>query len=184
MHTYISTYLTRTHLTYTYRYNAGYPEVMPGIDLSSSCGIPFALLRKKEKECLEAAKTKQKDGLSLGLFSAIYEHIFQFIENNRFVPCWKELKQLVSACEGDESTTVVVDEKRGAIKLQMSLGKYKQTFQFVVPEEYPEQGVEVSMCVFVYHIILVHNVFSTNVFGTIYIYIYIYICYIPCKGME
>jgi len=127
-------------------YNAGYPEVMPGVDLSSSCGLPFAFLRSKEKECLEKAKSKQKIGQTQrgGLVSAIYEHIFQFIHHNRFVPCWKELKQLVTACESDVNTTIAVDDKTGAIKLQMKCGKYSQTFKLVIPEQYPHNGVQVS----------------------------------------
>ena len=158
-------------------FQADYPNTLPGVELSSPT-LPFALLRFKEKECLDQAKeareefVKKGEGGIHGLVPAIYEHVYSFIQNNLFIPCWKEMKQLVTLCaaasesesvsetekvevkketstddKNKKSFVLACDEKRGIINMKLKVGNYKQTIVITVPEDYPENGVKVSICI-------------------------------------
>jgi len=117
----------------------GYPSVLPIVELSSPT-LPHALLRNKEKECLEKAK------LLLGKpqAQAIYEHIATFIHTNLFTSCWKELKQVASLCT-DKGGRFSCDEKIGIINIFIPCGKYRQNFLVSIPEMYPEKAISVEI---------------------------------------
>lgn len=72
------------------QYTTQYPSEIPIIELSSST-LPMPLLRNKEKECAD----KARDLLCKPQVRAIYEHIYKFIQTNMFIPCWKEIKQVM-----------------------------------------------------------------------------------------
>jgi hypothetical protein len=109
---------------------------VPIVELSSP-SLPGPLLRNKKKECVDRA---QKQAL-LGRpqFRAIYEHVFKFIHGNMFVPCWREMKQVATLCEG--KGVLSVDEKEGLLQLDLRNGKYRQQVKLRVPPDYPESGV-------------------------------------------
>ena len=158
-------------------YNVGYPYVLPGIELSSP-SLPFSLLRNKEKECQDNAKKalatfkarQLADGSNVcgaiptpGLVAAIYSTIHNFIHTNMFVPCWKEMKQLITFCKessigganADVDNASVsaccyklkCDEILGLITLHLQNKGYFLHIKVTVPEEYPEEGIKVSTVV-------------------------------------
>ena len=166
-------------------YNEGYPNVLPGIELSSP-SLPFSLLRNKEKECQDKARqalaafkagelTEDNCGRVCsatpgpGLIEAIYSTIHSFIHTNMFVPCWKEMKQLIAFCKdssidnadaagtADTSTSASAcsyklsfDEKLGHMTLRMRNKEYFVHVKVKVPEEYPEEGIKVCVAVYVH----------------------------------
>jgi hypothetical protein len=70
------------------QYTENYPNSPPIVELSST--LPTPLLRSKEKECIE----KAKEHLGQPQVSYIFDIMNDFIQNNLFVPCWKEMKQV------------------------------------------------------------------------------------------
>lgn len=119
------------------QYTEKYPHDIPIVELSSP-SLPLPLLRNKEKECAE----KAAEHLGAAQFQSIYEHIHSFIHSNMFVPCWKEMKQVATLCEGKGK--VSADDNEGLIQLQLKCGKYRQVFKIKVPADYPETGPSVE----------------------------------------
>ena len=72
-----------------------YPNEAPLVELSSP-SLPPQLLRNKEKECVD----KAKEYLGNPQVKHIYEVIYKFIQLNLFIPCWREIKQVATLCEG------------------------------------------------------------------------------------
>lgn len=116
-----------------------YPAVLPLVELSSPT-LPHALLRNKEKECLEKAKAL----LGKPQAEAIYEHIATFIHTNLFIPCWKEMKQVAALCT-EKGGRFGCDEKLGVLNISIPCGKYRQTIVVTVPEMYPEKAIAVEI---------------------------------------
>ena len=106
----------------------------------SSASLPAPLLRNKERECTELAKKELANGRAQA--TVIYNHIYEFIHSNMFVPCWKELKQLLSLCEGKGQ--VKAYEKEGTIHMRVGVDSYKLNIILKVPPYYPEDGVVVE----------------------------------------
>ncbi len=114
-----------------------YPNVLPIVELSSAT-LPMQLLRNKEKECLD----KAREMIGKPQFKVIYEHIYKFIQNNLFIPCWKEMKSVAALCEG--KGVLGADEKEGVLQMRLTTGAYKQVIKLRIPLNYPEEGVQVE----------------------------------------
>jgi hypothetical protein len=119
------------------QYSANYPNEIPIIELTSP-SLPPPLLRNKEKEVQELAK----EHLGSSQFHVIYESLYQFIHTNLFVSCWKEVKQVMTLCEGKGNLSA--NEKEGLLKFRLREGNYRQPFNIRVPYQYPEEGVEIE----------------------------------------
>ena len=115
-----------------------YPAEAAIVELSSPT-LPTPLLRNKEKECVEEAKKL----LGRPQGHAIYDHIAQFIHENLFIPCWKEVKQIYNMCEGKGQ--IGAKDKEGVIQLRLQKGQYRQIMKLQVPELYPEAGVSIEI---------------------------------------
>jgi hypothetical protein len=76
------------------------------------------------------------------MMRAIYEPIHRFIHTNMFIPCWKEMKQISTLCEGRGK--VGADEKEGIIQIRLACGAYRHTAKLAVPANYPEEGVKIE----------------------------------------
>ena len=50
--------------------------------------------------------------------------VFEFLEGNLFVPCWKELRQCVTLCEAEGGGLEGLNEKRGVAVLSTKTGAY------------------------------------------------------------
>jgi len=121
-------------------YTAKYPEEPPVVELSSPT-LPKMLLRNKEKECLEKCRAEAQGKAHIPV---IYSLIHRFIQTNLFVPCWKEIKQVMMLCEGKGH--IGADEKEGLLHLKLQIGPYRQSIKIRVPPEYPEEGVSLEFC--------------------------------------
>ena len=119
------------------QYTPSYPAEPPIVELSSPT-LPPPLLRTKEKECIELAKKH----LGEPQVRFIYEHIYQFIQTNLFIPCWKEMKRVVTLCEG--RAQLGADEKTGVLHMRLVDGEYRQAIKLTVPPMYPEEGVQIE----------------------------------------
>ena len=119
------------------QYTATYPQTAAIVELTSPT-LPPALLRNKEKECME----KAGELLGKAQVHAIYAHIHKFIHNNLFIPCWKEMKQVMTLCEG--KGTLGCDDKEGVLQMRLTQGAYKQSIKLKIPPSYPEDGVEIE----------------------------------------
>lgn len=114
-----------------------YPHEAVIAELSSPT-LPAPLLRNKEKECTDIA-----EGLiGKPQVEAVYNHIYQFIHTNMFIPCWKEMKQIVAICQGKGQ--LGCDENEGAIQMRLASGNYKQAIKLTVPNNYPVDGVRIQ----------------------------------------
>ena len=119
------------------QYTPGYPNELPIVEISSAT-LPPPLLRNKEKECLDKAKEK----LGNPLVPIIYEVIFSFIQKNMFIPCWKEVKQVITLCEGKGQ--LGADDKEGVLTMKLKQNKYFQNIKLKIPQMYPEEGIEIE----------------------------------------
>lgn len=118
-------------------YSASYPAEVPIVELSSPT-LPMPLLRNKEKECMD----KAREIIGKPQAEVIYYAIYNFIHGNMFIPCWKEMKQVATLCEG--KGLLGADEKEGALVMRLQCGKYRQNIKLKVPYNYPEEGVVIE----------------------------------------
>jgi ubiquitin-protein ligase len=126
------------------QYMPRYPAEAPLVEITSS-SLPQPLLRTKEKACMDLAK----ESLGKPQVQAIYTHLHQFIQTNLFVPCWKEVKQVMTLCEGKGS--LAADEKEGILTMKLTQGAYKQNIKLKIPHMYPEEGVEIEFAASNFH---------------------------------
>ncbi len=129
------------------QYPENYPAEVPIVELASPT-LPQPLLRNKEKECMD----KARESIGKSQFAIIYELIYNFIHTNMFIPCWKEIKQVMTLINGGEGKVdptkskgqIGADDKEGIIQLRLSCGQYRQNIKLKVPYNYPEEGVEIE----------------------------------------
>lgn len=119
------------------KYLPAYPDVIPIVDITSST-LPIPLLRNKENECLD----KAREHIGKPQIAIIYSHIYSFIQRNMFVSCWKEMKQVVTLCEGKGQ--LGCDEKEGTLHMKLKCGDYYQGIKLIIPQMYPEEGVSIE----------------------------------------
>jgi len=115
-------------------YPPRYPHEPLLVELTSPT-LPMMLLRHKEKECVEVCKA----ALGSSQVHLVYDLIHRFVQTNLFVPCWKEVKQVMAICEGKGQ--IGADEKEGLLQIRRRAGEYRQTLKIRVPPDYPEEGV-------------------------------------------
>ena len=101
--------------------------------------MPTPLLRNKAKECVELVK----NSLGQSQFHIIYDHIYNFVQNNIFLSCWKEVKQVAALCEGHGQ--MGIKEKEGILQFRLKGAEgYFQNFNITVPYMYPEEPIEID----------------------------------------
>ena len=113
-------------------------------------GVTIApgLKKKLEKELGELCKG-QEEGTTKSTFhqiDTVLNRLVEFIDTNRFVPCWKELRQVVELInnKSNESSsakpdTIGLNESKGLIRLTFhpSNGKYHYKCSIVIDPAYP-----------------------------------------------
>lgn len=119
------------------QYSINYPNEIPIIELTSP-SLPQPLLRNKEKECQDVAK----ENIGKSQFQGIYELLYNFVHTNMFIPCWKEVKQVMTLCEGKGNMSA--NEKEGLLRFRLREGEYRQDINIRIPYLYPEEGVEIE----------------------------------------
>jgi hypothetical protein len=130
-------------LTFPEKNNGGgYPAQSLIVDVAAERGIPPGLKRKLDQELTSLAKA------NVGTFrqvESVLQRLQDFVDTNRFVPCWKELKQsveMVQALAKDDpmakgSTIISMNEIKGVVKLKLVHGTYHYTCTITIDERYP-----------------------------------------------
>lgn len=97
--------------------------------------VPPGLKRKLEKELGEVAKSKKQQ--TFHQIQAVIKRLVEFLDSNHFVPCWKELRQVVELIHSSKQDTIRMNENAGLIKLSLQQGKYQYKFSIKIDPEYP-----------------------------------------------
>ena len=126
-----------SRIQFRLQYPRDYPNEISIIELSSP-SLPPPLLRNKEKECREIIK----ENLGKSQFSLIYEFLYNFVHSNLFIPCWKEVKQVMTLCEGKGTITAV--DKEGLLRFKLREGEFYQDINVSIPFLYPEEGIQIE----------------------------------------
>jgi len=131
-----------TRIKFTLTFPEGYPDHPLIVDIKQDEVVPPGLKRKLEQELLDP------DLLPLGHYQqvmTVVTKLVQFVNQNKFLPCWKELKQVMnlinngenSNSTGVESSTISIVESKGTIKLKLYRKKYFYNCTITVDDGYP-----------------------------------------------
>lgn len=142
---------TRVKVTITFP--EGYPNRPLIVDVTSDEVVPPGLKKKLERELGKVALDLSGKHEQL---CAVFGRLVNFIDTNRFLPCWRELKQCVDLVRGSNEgkveqtkgakaessaeksqSTISVIESKGKIKLRLQGGKYFYSCSVIVDEGYP-----------------------------------------------
>ena len=101
------------------------------------------LKRKLEKELGDTAKQQSNtEGTRSTTFAgidAVIQRLIKFMDSNLFVPCWKELRQVVELINSGKNDTVRLNETKGLIRFTLNSknGKYHYKGSITVDPLYP-----------------------------------------------
>jgi hypothetical protein len=130
----------RRRIKLTLTFPEGYPGDHPLIvDVAAERGVPPGLKKKIEKELSEVAKNQ----LGKEQTEAVLGRLVNFVDTNKFVPCWRELKQVVelvqnsARLEKGKGSTVAINDNKGLIKLRLQGSKYYYSCSITIDEAYP-----------------------------------------------
>jgi hypothetical protein len=116
-----------------------FPEDYPSHALLVSVSMVAPGLQKKlERELGNVAQNLALSS-SLPQVEEVVRHLLNFMDTNKFVPCWKELKQVVGELmkDNDKSTIVSLNERKGRMQLRFNNGKYYYACSITVDDNYP-----------------------------------------------
>jgi len=131
---------TRVRLTLSFP--EGYPDGHQLIvSVVADDVVPLGLKRKLEGDLNQIA-TKDEGYAQI---KHVFRHLTTFINENMFVPCWRELKQCVALVknsnENTQSTkqsTISIYERQGKIKLGIVASSYHYNCSITVDSAYPD----------------------------------------------
>jgi hypothetical protein len=110
--------------------------------------IPPGLKKKLENQLTKVAEEEISPG-TFGQIHAVLVRLQIFVDTNRFVPCWKELKQSMDLISSSSSTTTkkgssrkcsmsILSETKGMMKVQFEMNNdYKYACKITIDEGYP-----------------------------------------------
>ena len=128
-----------------------YKPLIVSIDTQQKNGktkIPPGLKKKLENQLIKVAEEEISPG-KFGQIHAVLVRLHLFVDTNRFVPCWKELKQSMDLISSSSSTTTkkgssrkctmsVLSETKGTMKVQFDMNNdYKYACKITIDEGYP-----------------------------------------------
>jgi hypothetical protein len=93
--------------------------------------IPKGLARKLETDLGNVAERHQETHQQV---VAIFTHLVTFVDTNLFVPCWKELRQVIDL---QRPQKVRLDETKGYMKIRLVGGEYYYSCSITVDQGYP-----------------------------------------------
>ena len=74
----------------------------------------------------------------------VFNKLIQFVDLNKFLPCWRELKQSVNLLRNDNNnndggngSTISMIESKGKIKLKLVKGQYYYRCNILIDDAYP-----------------------------------------------
>lgn len=141
--TYERTPYTRIKTTLTFP--EGYPNRPLIVNVASDQVVPPGLKKKLERDLEKVAL----DLTGRGQVCAVFQRLVTFVDTNKFVPCWRELKQCVDLVSGGQkgdaesrqektnSQTISIIEPKGKIKITLWSQKYFYRFSVVIDDGYP-----------------------------------------------
>ena len=92
-------------------------------------GVPKGLAKKLETDMGNVAERHQGTHEQV---VAVFAHLVAFVDTNLFVPCWKELRQVV-----DLQRPQKLDETKGYMKMRLLGGEYYYSCSITVDKGYP-----------------------------------------------
>ena len=105
--------------------------------------VPVGLKRKLEGDLNQIATDNKDEGYAQ--IKHIFQHLTTFINENMFVPCWRELKQCVSLVKtsnenasSTKQSTISIYERQGKIRLGIVASKYHYNCSITVDPAYPD----------------------------------------------
>ncbi|CAB1108352.1 unnamed protein product [Ectocarpus sp. CCAP 1310/34] len=123
----------------------------PIVELTSA-SLPQPFLRKLIKSAEKAArgctptaaKREAAGGVETGKAVAALKVVMDAVNKNKFLPCWKELRQaatLVTSLGGG----FIADEASGLVTIRVKSGRYTVVALIQVPDGYPMEGCGVEL---------------------------------------
>lgn len=126
----------------TLTFPEGYPNTHPLIvAIQASDVVPPGLKKKLEKDLGKAASESNQGESQV---CAVLGRLKQFIDTNRFVPCWKELKQCVDLVGKSDGGKLAMNETSGKIVITLQSQKYHYKFSIVIDESYPSTSEHIN----------------------------------------
>ena len=143
----------RVRVTVTFPEN--YPSHALIVTVDADHVVPPGLKKKLERELGEIASQNSalvNSESKCHQLCPVFHHLITFVDKNKFLPCWKELRQCVALIkqlnreeqeiiQGDalksESSTILLKEKSGKIVLCLRHSKYHYKCSIVVNDGYP-----------------------------------------------
>lgn len=136
---YERTKYTRVRLTLTFPEE--YPNTNLIVDVGTDEAVPPGLKKKLEKELGKAVTDHLGKYEQVG---AVFEKLVNFVEGNKFLPCWRQLKQsidLIQSKKDDKGplygSKISIVESKGKINLRLQHDKYFYTCSIFVDDNYP-----------------------------------------------
>eukprot|EP00546_Thalassionema_frauenfeldii_P004265 CAMPEP_0178908960 /NCGR_PEP_ID=MMETSP0786-20121207/8220_1 /TAXON_ID=186022 /ORGANISM="Thalassionema frauenfeldii, Strain CCMP 1798" /LENGTH=365 /DNA_ID=CAMNT_0020580935 /DNA_START=160 /DNA_END=1257 /DNA_ORIENTATION=- len=121
----------------------GYPDQHALlVDIALEKGIAPGLRKKLIKE-LSAVALENQTEHDAGQIEPVASRLISFIDTNKFVPCWKELKQVFDKVQQSaqsprgKGSTITINDTKGIIKLNLKDGKYYYACSICIDDAYP-----------------------------------------------
>jgi len=145
--TYERTPYTRIKTTVTFPDN--YPSHPLIVNIDQDAVVPPGLKKKLEKE-LNKLATEKSEHPQYDQLRTVWGRLVSFVDNNLFVPCWKELKKCVDLVQNSnaaptkattkrkQSTLSIVSESKGKIKLCLYKEAYSYICSITIDPAYPD----------------------------------------------
>ena len=118
-----------------------YPSRALVVNVAAERGVPPGLQKKLEKELGAVAQERVPHYHQA---EAVLQRLMDFVDTNRFVPCWRELRQVVDRVQrlakqnpSTKGSSIAINDSKGLIKLRLQCGKYYYSCRIVVNEAYP-----------------------------------------------
>lgn len=111
----------------------GYPTRPLIVAVQASDVVPPGLKRKLEKDLGKVAAASAGEGH----LCAVLRSLVDFIDTNRFVPCWRELKQSVEHVASEGGKVLVLSEAKGKLRVMLQSGSYFYKCSIAVDAGYP-----------------------------------------------
>jgi hypothetical protein len=122
-----------TCVKFTITFPKGYPDHPLIIDIKSDEVVPPGLKKKLETDLVLDIPV----GLHQQVITVVNK-LVQFVDQNKFLPCWKQLKHCINLVKIDSSdSTISIFESKGRVKLKLCTQKYFYNCSITIDNGYP-----------------------------------------------
>ena len=126
-----------TCIKFTLSFPEGYPARPLIINVKNDAVVPPGLKKKLEQDLVA--------DIPVGLHQqvvTVVNKLVQFVDQNKFLPCWKELKQSVNLIKNDNDgsssgSTISIIESKGKLKIKLCKRKYFYSCSITIDDGYP-----------------------------------------------